>query len=213
MLTKEQIVQLLKDDDRAIARALVVLTARQTADEQATEQTRHLNGRGYRPCHARMGVSMSKFFERNGYLSSKQIAYWRIVDKTGSMRIGIYAGQLLEEAHRKAAQRAASVEQSDREYIAQRQARERAAATPLPGLTGSAFGLPPAADVPSDAPNEADRDYCIRGYRDYGNDMEHRMILAEQLGEVLDSDDPSIIDPIANEISEIDTFWARIRQK
>ena len=80
-----------------------------------------------------------------------------------------------------------------------------AAATPLPGLTGSAFRLPPAADVPSDAPNEADRDY--------GNDMEHRMILAEQLGDVLDSDDPSIIDPIAKEIDEIDAFWAKIRTK
>ena len=198
MLTKEKIVQLLKDDDRAIARALVVLTARQTTDEQASEQTRHLNGRGYRPCHARMGVSMSKFFERNGYLSAKQIAYWRSVDKTGAMRIGIYAGQLLEEAQRKAAQRAASVEQSDREHIAQRQARERAAAIPLPGLTGSAF---------RQVTNE------MSGERDYGNDMEHRMILAEQLGEVLDSDDPSIIDPIANEISEIDTFWAKIREK
>jgi len=187
MLTKEKIVQLLQSDDRAVARALVVLTARQTTDEQASEQTRYLTGRGYRPCHARMGASMSKFFERNGYLSPKQIAYWRAKDKTGSMRIGIYAGQLLEEAQIKAAKKAA------------------AAVAPLPGLTGSAFRLPPAADVPSDAPNEADRDY--------GNDMEHRMILAEQLGDVLDSDDPSIIDPIANEISEIDAFWAKIRQQ
>ena len=187
MLTKEKIVQLLQSDDRAVARALVVLTARQTQDEQASEQTRYLNGRGYRPCHARMGASMSKFFERNGYLSPKQIAYWRAKDKTGSMRIGIYAGQLLEEAQIKAAKKAA------------------AAVAPLPGLTGSAFRLPPAADVPSDAPSELDRDY--------GNDMEHRMILAEQLGDVLDSDDPSIIDPIANEISEIDAFWAKIRQQ
>jgi hypothetical protein len=185
MLTKEKIVQLLKDDDRAVARALVVLTARQTTDEQASEQTRYLNGRGYRPCHARMGASMSKFFERNGYLSPKQIAYWRAKDKTGAMRIGIYAGQLLEEAQNKAAKKAA------------------ATVTPLPGLTGPAFRLPPAADVPSDATSEADRDY--------GNDMEHRMILAEQLGDVLDSDDPSIVDPIAKQIDEIDTFWAKIR--
>jgi len=187
MLTKEKIIELLKNDDRAVARALVVLTARQTSDEQASEQTRYLNGRGYRPCHARMGASMSKFFERNGYLSAKQIAYWRAKDRTGSMRIGIYAGQLLEEAQIKAAKKAA------------------AAPSPLPGLTGSAFRLPPAADVPTDAPSELDRDY--------GNDMEHRMILAEQLGDVLDSDDPSIIDPIAKEIDEIDAFWAKIRAK
>ena len=107
MLTKEAIVKLLETDDRAIARALVVLTARQTNDEQASENTRYLNGRGYRPCHARMGTSMSKFFQQRGYLSPKQIGYWRVKDKTGSMRIGIYAGQLLEEAQNKAAKKAA----------------------------------------------------------------------------------------------------------
>lgn len=102
MLTKEIIVRMLEQDDRAIARALVVLTERQTHDEKIQGQTRYLNGRGYRPCHARMGASMSQFFERNGYLSPKQIAYWRGRDKTGAMRIGIYAGQLLEAAELKA---------------------------------------------------------------------------------------------------------------
>lgn len=104
MLTKDAIIKLLETDDRAVARALVVLTARQTQDEQASESTRYLNGRGYRPCHARMGASMSKFFERNGYLTPKQVAYWRVRDRIGSMRIGIYAGQLLEEAQWKALQ-------------------------------------------------------------------------------------------------------------
>ncbi len=105
MLTKESIVKLLQTNDQAVARALVVLTARQTADEQSSEQTRYLNGQGYRPCHARMGASMSKFFEARGYLSPKQIAYWRMKDKSGSMRIGIYAGQLLEVAQEKAARK------------------------------------------------------------------------------------------------------------
>ena len=104
-MNKEQIVELLRTNDKAVARALVVLTARQTADEQASEQTRYLNGQGYRPCHARMGASMSKFFEARGFLTPKQIAYWRMKDKTGSMRIGIYAGQLLEAAQEKAARK------------------------------------------------------------------------------------------------------------
>jgi len=182
MVSKEQIVKLLQEDDRAIARALVVLTARQTDDEQAAENTRYLNGRGYRPCHARMGTSMSQFFTRRGYLTPKQIAYWRVKEKTGKMRIEIYVGQLLEEAQIKAAKKAA------------------ATVAPLPGLTGSAF-----RQVVNEMSGENDRDY--------GNDMEHRMILAEQLGDVLDSDDPSIIDPIANEISEIDAFWAKIQAK
>lgn len=101
MLTKEFIIRLLETDDRAVVRALLVLTARQTQDEQSQEQTRYKNGRGYRPCHAKMGASMTKFFERNGYLSPKQIAYWRSKDRAGNMRIGIYAGQLLEEAQAK----------------------------------------------------------------------------------------------------------------
>ena len=118
MFTKESIVQLLATNDKAVCRALVVLTARQTTDEQSSEQTRYLNGRGYRPCHARMGASMSKFFERQGYLTPKQVAYWRMKDKTGSMRIGIYAGQLLEEAQEKAARKAKAqnTEQARLEY-------------------------------------------------------------------------------------------------
>lgn len=106
MTTKESIVHLLKTNDKAVARALVVLNQRQTADERAQQGTRHLNGRGFRPCHARMGTSMATFYTRNGYLSPKQIAYWRGCDKTGKMRIEIYAEQLLEEAVAKVAKAA-----------------------------------------------------------------------------------------------------------
>ena len=98
MLTKNYIVQLLKTNDKAVARALLVLTDRQTADERETESTRYRNGRGFRPCHARVGVSMANFFKRNSYLSEKQVAYWRSLQKNGQMRIEIYAGQLLEVA-------------------------------------------------------------------------------------------------------------------
>lgn len=101
MLSKSAIVELLTTNDRAIGRALVVLNDRQTATEQATEHTINDNGRGFRPCHARMGTSMAKFFTRNGYLSPKQVAYWRVKMRCGNMRIGIYAGQLLEVANEK----------------------------------------------------------------------------------------------------------------
>jgi len=105
MLTKAGIVKLLQDDKRAVAKALVVLNKRQTTDEQRTEQTKHRNGRGFRPCHARMGTNMAEFFQRNGYLTDKQIDYWREKDRQGNMRIGIYAGQLLEEANEKLKQK------------------------------------------------------------------------------------------------------------
>lgn len=97
-MTKESIVALLARNDKAVARALVLLNRRQTYDEQASENTKYHNGRGFRPAHARMGTSMAKFYERNGYLTEKQIAYWRRTDVNGNMRIGIYWRQLIEEA-------------------------------------------------------------------------------------------------------------------
>lgn len=105
MLNKESIVSLLATNDRAVARALVVLNQRQTLDEQSSEHTRHLNGKGFRPCHARMGTSMAKFAERRGYLTEKQVAYWRKTDRSGAMRIGIYWAQLIEAAVERASQK------------------------------------------------------------------------------------------------------------
>jgi len=100
-MDKNSIVALLETNDLAVMRALVILKARQTFDEQKAEDTKYLNGRGFRPCHARMGTSMGRVVE-NGYrLTEKQIAYWRRRDKAGNMRIGIYWGQLLEEFKKK----------------------------------------------------------------------------------------------------------------
>jgi hypothetical protein len=117
MLTKDELLNLLKTNDKAVARALVVLNNRQTADEQATQGTRYLNGMGFRPCHARMGTSMAKFYLQRGFLTPKQIAYWRATDKSGSMRIGLYTRQLLEEAAEKEKQKAIlNTEQQRLEY-------------------------------------------------------------------------------------------------
>ncbi len=162
MITKETIIRMLATDKRAVARALVVLHARQTDDEQAQESTRYLNGRGFRPCHSRMGSSMAKQFLHKGFLSDKQISYWRVPDKTGAMRIGIYWAQLLEEAELK------------------------------------------VKKVPLKL-----HDF---GPRDLGNDMERRAHLEYVLGDVMDSDDSTIIDPITAEIDEIDSFWKKIRE-
>jgi len=52
---------------------------------------------GFRPCHARVGTGMALWFRDKGYLTPKQAAYWRCRDKKGNMRIGIYAGQLLQK--------------------------------------------------------------------------------------------------------------------
>jgi hypothetical protein len=103
MPTKEEIVQLLMSNDRAVSRALVVLKDRQTYDEQNAECTKHLNGRGFTAADGKVGTSMAKFFESRGFLTAKQIAYWRRPRKDGKARIAIYAGQLLDIAKEKAA--------------------------------------------------------------------------------------------------------------
>lgn len=117
-LTGTDIVKLLETSDKAVARALVVLYERQTADEKATQDTRHDNGRGFRPCDARMGTSMAEFYLRRGYLTPKQLAYWRRPEKRGGMKIAVYWKQLLDAAHKKAAAKAAAVEQAEREMQA-----------------------------------------------------------------------------------------------
>lgn len=103
--TKAQIQELLMTNDRALARALVVLNERQTQDEQASETTRYSNQRGFNAAHAKRGTSMANFFLRTGFLTPKQLAWWRVPQK-GTSRIGIYAGQLLDAAAKKAASRA-----------------------------------------------------------------------------------------------------------
>lgn len=106
MLTKDKIVHLLKTNDQALARALVVLNRNQTVSEQNSQSTINRNGEGFRPCHARMGTSMAEFFTKRGYLSPKQLAYWRVVMKDGNMRIAIYWRQLVEAAEAKQAAKA-----------------------------------------------------------------------------------------------------------
>ena len=102
MLSKEVIVKLLETNDKAIAHALVVLHNNQTNDEQRTESTRNRNGEGWRPCHARMGTSMATFYMARGYLTVKQVAYWRKPMACGNMRISVYWRQLAVAAEAKA---------------------------------------------------------------------------------------------------------------
>ena len=102
VLTKDYIVELLTQNDVAVGRALLALRARQTQDEQCAQTTRHHNDMGFRPCDARMGTSMANFFQNRGYLSPKQLAYWRRPTKTHPMRIAVYANQLLKVAAERA---------------------------------------------------------------------------------------------------------------
>ena len=102
-MNKQAIIDLLMTTDKAIARALVALNERQTPAEQNCQSTIVDNGQGFTGADAMMGTSMADFYTRRGYLSPKQLAYWKKPNVRGVWRICKYAGQLLEIAQAKAA--------------------------------------------------------------------------------------------------------------
>lgn len=100
-ITKEYILELLETNDAALCRALVVLNERQTTGEQLSKTTNNDNGRGFLVPHAEIGTGMAEYFLKHGKLTPGQMAVWRKKTATGRMKIGIYAGQLLQIAKEK----------------------------------------------------------------------------------------------------------------
>lgn len=87
--TKEQIKELLATNDKALARAILALYARQTADEQAVGTTKVHNGAGFNAHDAPFLTSIAKALPKwNNHMTPRQIA------KARPMMMK-YAGQLL----------------------------------------------------------------------------------------------------------------------
>jgi hypothetical protein len=102
-LTKDEVLNLLETNNKAVARALVVLYQRQTWAEQSSDSTNEDNGRGFSHAHAFIGSKMAKFYLDRGFLTEKQVAYWRKKTPMGRMKIGMYWKQLVEAAAEKQA--------------------------------------------------------------------------------------------------------------
>lgn len=96
--TKEYIQQLLLTNDTAVGRALIALNERQTASERGMQVTVIANGVGFKPSDAFMGTSCARPYTRIGFLSPKQLSYWRAPAGKNSFRIGQYHRQLIEVA-------------------------------------------------------------------------------------------------------------------
>lgn len=90
--TKEEILDLLKRNDLAVAKGCVRLFERQVRDEQVSEDTHYTNGRGFNKPDARFMSSIAKWYMKNGKLTPKQVFSAR-------RRILKYAGQLAEIAN------------------------------------------------------------------------------------------------------------------
>ena len=61
--TRNDIDNILRSNDRAVERAMVVLFNRQTQDEQQSADTNHHNGRGFCSCDARAGTRFARFIQ------------------------------------------------------------------------------------------------------------------------------------------------------
>ena len=114
--TKEDVQELIRSNDAAVARAILALYARQTADEQRAETTRHHNGVGFNGRDAAFLSSVAKALPRwNNHMTPRQLAAARKM-------LPKYWRQLCEIANEKEAQKA-----SVADVIAQQQVESRPA--------------------------------------------------------------------------------------
>lgn len=119
MITKAGILALLETSQVAVERAILVIQARQTSDEQAAGQTKYVNGRGWSAFDAPFMGKMydwimvgttprgQQFQGKSGYskalgttLTGGQLAACRkvLMGIKDGKATGGYTGQLLEEA-------------------------------------------------------------------------------------------------------------------
>ncbi len=90
--TKEEIQELLKENDVAVIRGLLNLFALQTEDERISDETNHRNGVGFNGRDAEFLGSLARQAILRGKLTEKQLPYAR-------KRILKYAGQLVKVAN------------------------------------------------------------------------------------------------------------------
>ena len=90
--TIEEIRELLKESDKAVARAILAIYNRQTEDEKIVKETSASNGVGYNGVDANFMSSLAQFYQSKGFLSVGQLKY-------GRKKIMKYAGQLTDSVN------------------------------------------------------------------------------------------------------------------
>lgn len=94
MWTKDKIAELLKTNNLAVERAIVVLYRRQTSDEQNTSVTKYRNGHGFSAAHARIGTRWARWLisDKSHHLGGRHLVTARKI----ALR---YVGQVTEQAN------------------------------------------------------------------------------------------------------------------
>lgn len=94
-ITKEQIIERLRKDNKLVERAMIVLYQQgQTEDERETRRTRYRNGVGFNSAHAPIGSYCAKYCLAGNRLTG----VW--LEKARKIAIH-YAGQLVKMAEEK----------------------------------------------------------------------------------------------------------------
>ena len=105
IVTKESLSALLETTPerkaQIVGRALVVLFNRQVDDEKTSNDTKHLNMRGFAPCDAYAGTLTAKYYLKHRTLWSWQLEKWLAPTPQGYPRIAKYTRQLNEAANEK----------------------------------------------------------------------------------------------------------------
>lgn len=70
--SEEEVRSLVQTNDKVLYGALRKLYAEQTADEQASSNTKHRNGAGFNSIDAQFLTSVAEFLKRTGFLTEKQ---------------------------------------------------------------------------------------------------------------------------------------------
>ena len=92
--TRGEIEDMLRTQDAAVERAMVAVWERQTGDEQATQNVKHSNNRGFSHWSARSGTYYAEWVRSGRRLTGKHL------DK--ARRIALHhAGQLTDFANGK----------------------------------------------------------------------------------------------------------------
>lgn len=87
--TKADVQNLLRINDTAVIRGMLRIYTKQTFDEKQIEETTDFNGVGFNGLDGKIMSSFSSFYNKNKYLSPKQM-------KIARNKMKKYAGQLIQ---------------------------------------------------------------------------------------------------------------------
>lgn len=76
LLTKSELKEKIMSDRKVLVKAILALNEYQTHDEQAEQRAKYQNNVGFKSCHASKGSGMAQFFQKNGFLTEKQMNWW-----------------------------------------------------------------------------------------------------------------------------------------